>query len=238
MRTWVYGLCGAAALMAVSSPIQAQVAMEPAERARATDEAQPTPPGITVLEPRSDAVETFECRSLQTLLMVAIPAWEEAGAWFETPFRQRNPASNRRPRASVAAMRWPGRWSASKRTFRSNGRSTGCHGRVCNRRTGWTGRLGRLQIVLFRTDSGRGGRLTQYPIVCRQTARTECSERYFRSNRIIANDFETRTTRSFQPHQARPFRTASGRPLPRPPPPRRHAGSTRNAPSGPRPKVR
>lgn len=92
MRTWVYGLCGAAALMAVSSPIQAQVAMEPAERARATDEAQPTPPGITVLEPRSDAVETFECRSLQTLLMVAIPPWEEAGAWFETPFRQSEPS--------------------------------------------------------------------------------------------------------------------------------------------------
>ena len=92
MRTWIYGLCGAAALMAVSSPIQAQVAMEPAERARATEAAQPTPPGITVVEPRPDAVETFECRSLLTLLMVAIPAWEEAGAWFETPFRQREPS--------------------------------------------------------------------------------------------------------------------------------------------------
>jgi hypothetical protein len=92
MRTWIYGLCGAAALMAVSPPIQAQVVSDPAERARATDAAQPTPPGITVVEPRPDAVETFECRSLLTLLMVAIPPWEEAAAWFVEPFKQREPS--------------------------------------------------------------------------------------------------------------------------------------------------
>jgi hypothetical protein len=92
MRTWISGLCGAAALLAAALPTQAQVVSDPAGRARAIDEAQPTPPGITVVEPRSDAVETFECRSLLTMLMVAIPPWEEAGAWFETPFKQREPS--------------------------------------------------------------------------------------------------------------------------------------------------
>ena len=91
MRTWIYGLCGAAALLSAASSTQAQVVSDPAGRARATDEAQPTPPGITVVEPRSDAVETFECRSLLTLLMVAIPSWERAGAWFEEPFTKREP---------------------------------------------------------------------------------------------------------------------------------------------------
>jgi hypothetical protein len=92
MRTLTSCLCGAAALLAASMPAQAQVVSEPAERARASDEAQPTPPGITVVEPRSDAVETFECRSLLTLLMVAIPPWEQSGAWFEAPFRQSKPS--------------------------------------------------------------------------------------------------------------------------------------------------
>jgi hypothetical protein len=44
------------------------------------------------VEPRPDAVETFECRSLLTLLMVAIPSWERAGAWFEEPFKKREPS--------------------------------------------------------------------------------------------------------------------------------------------------
>ena len=91
MRTWIYGLCSAAALLAAAPPTQAQVVSDPAGRARATDEAQPTPPGFTVVEPRSDAVETFECRSLLTMLMVAIPSWERAGAWFEEPFTRRQP---------------------------------------------------------------------------------------------------------------------------------------------------
>jgi hypothetical protein len=92
MRTWTSCLCGLAALLTASAPAHAQVVSDPATRTRATDEAQPTPPGFTVVEPRSDAVETFECRSLLTLLMVAIPPWEEAGAWFEAPFKQREPS--------------------------------------------------------------------------------------------------------------------------------------------------
>jgi hypothetical protein len=85
-------LCGAAALLAASAHAHAQVVPDPANRARATDEAQPTPPGFTVLEPRSDAVETFECRSLLTLLMVAIPPWQRAIPWFEEPFTNREPS--------------------------------------------------------------------------------------------------------------------------------------------------
>ena len=89
--TWMSRFCGAAALLAASLPVQAQVVSQSDGRARTTDEAQPTPPGITVVEPRSDAVETFECRSLLTLLLVAIPPWERAGAWFEEPFTTRTP---------------------------------------------------------------------------------------------------------------------------------------------------
>jgi len=92
MRTWTSCLCGAAALLAVIAPVHAQVVSDPVSRTRATDEAQPTPPGFTVMEPRSDAVETFECRSLLTLLMVAIPPWERAGAWFLEPFTNREPS--------------------------------------------------------------------------------------------------------------------------------------------------
>jgi hypothetical protein len=92
MRTWTSCLCGAAVLLAASASVHAQVVSDPASRTRTTDEAQPTPPAFTVVEPRSDAVETFECRSLLTLLMVAIPPWEEAGAWFEAPFKQREPS--------------------------------------------------------------------------------------------------------------------------------------------------
>ena len=51
----------------------------PGRPGRATDEAQPTPPGFTVVEPRSDAVETFECRSLLTMLLVAIPSMGTCG---------------------------------------------------------------------------------------------------------------------------------------------------------------
>jgi hypothetical protein len=91
MMTWTSGLCGAAALLAASMPVQAQVVSQPGERTRTTEEAQPTPPGFTVVEPGSDAVETFECRSLLTLLRVAIPPWEQAGAWFEEPFTEREP---------------------------------------------------------------------------------------------------------------------------------------------------
>ena len=89
MRSWTSCLCGVTALLATSAPVLAQVVSDPANRTRATDEAQPTPPGFTVVEPRSDAVETFECRSLLTLLRVAIPSWERAGAWFEEPFIKR-----------------------------------------------------------------------------------------------------------------------------------------------------
>jgi hypothetical protein len=92
MRTWTSCLCGAAALLAASAPTHAQVVPDPASRPRAADEAQPTPPGFTVVEPRPDAVETFECRSLQTLLMVAIPSWQRAGSWFEEPFTKREPS--------------------------------------------------------------------------------------------------------------------------------------------------
>ena len=99
MRTWTSCLCGAAALLAVIAPVHAQVVSDPVSRTRATDEAQPTPPGFTVMEPRSDAVETFECRSLLTLLMVAIPPWERAGAWFLEPF------TNREPSLEVASSR-------------------------------------------------------------------------------------------------------------------------------------
>jgi hypothetical protein len=81
-----------AALLAASAPVHAQVVSDPANRTRAADEAQPTPPGFTVLEQRSDGVETFECRSLLTLLMVAIPPWERAGSWFEEPFMKREPS--------------------------------------------------------------------------------------------------------------------------------------------------
>src|SRR3954467_7613083 len=91
MMTWTSRMCGAAALLAVALPVQAQVASQPGERARTTDAAQPTPPGFTVVEPGSEAVESFECRSLLTLLMVAIPSWERAGAWFEEPFMEREP---------------------------------------------------------------------------------------------------------------------------------------------------
>jgi hypothetical protein len=92
MRTWTSCLCGAAALLAAPAPLLAQVVSDPVSRPRAAEEAQPTPPGITVVEPRPDAVETFECRSLLTLLMVAIPSWERAGAWFEEPFTNREPS--------------------------------------------------------------------------------------------------------------------------------------------------
>ena len=92
MRTWTSCLCGAAALLAASAPVHAQVVSDPASRTRTTDEAQPTPPGFTVLEPRSDAVETFECRSLLTLLMVAIPPWQRPIPWFEEPFTNREPS--------------------------------------------------------------------------------------------------------------------------------------------------
>jgi hypothetical protein len=89
--TWMTRLCGAAALLAASLPVQAQVVSQQNDRIPTTGGAQPTPPGITVVEPRSDAVETFECRSLLTLLTVAIPPWERAGAWFEELFTKREP---------------------------------------------------------------------------------------------------------------------------------------------------
>ena len=92
MRGWTSCLYGAAALLAASAPVHAQVVSQSDDRARAVNEAQPTPPGFTVLEPRSDALETFECRSLLTMLMVAIPPWERAGAWFEEPFTGREPS--------------------------------------------------------------------------------------------------------------------------------------------------
>ena len=92
MRTWTSCLCGAAALLGAPAPLLAQVVSDPVSRPRAAEEAQPTPPGFTVVEPRPDAVETFECRSLLTLLRVAIPPWQRPVAWFEEPFTNRQPS--------------------------------------------------------------------------------------------------------------------------------------------------
>ncbi|UEM20383.1 hypothetical protein JL100_025425 [Skermanella mucosa] len=93
MLTWTSRLCGAAALLAASLPVQAQVvspspgaAPDPASR-----QAQPTPPAFTSVTPGSDAAETFECRSLLTLLRVDIPSWERATAWFLEPFVRDQP---------------------------------------------------------------------------------------------------------------------------------------------------
>jgi hypothetical protein len=101
-------LCGAAALLAVSFSAHAQVAspnqtpgaqgvavpvnQEPPERTR--ERAQPTPPAFTTVEPGTDAAETFECRSLTTLLRVSIADWEQAGAWFERPFQNNSPTAD------------------------------------------------------------------------------------------------------------------------------------------------
>src|SRR3954451_16362290 len=109
--TWISRLCGAAALLAASLPVQAQVVSQSDGRARTTDEAQPTPPGITVVEPRSDAVETFECRSLLTLLLVAIPPWERAAPCSEDPFTPRPQHPIRPPALQLCSIRCPFRWS-------------------------------------------------------------------------------------------------------------------------------
>jgi hypothetical protein len=56
-----------------------------------TSGVSPTDTAPQVVIPVPEAVEALECRSLLTLLQVAIPPWERAVPWFEEPFMPREP---------------------------------------------------------------------------------------------------------------------------------------------------
>jgi hypothetical protein len=85
--TWRTRFCAAVLGLAASVPVQAQVVLP------ATAGASPPDTVPLVVLPVPEAVEALECRSLLTLLQVAIPPWERAVSWFEEPFVQREPTA-------------------------------------------------------------------------------------------------------------------------------------------------